>query len=50
MWKMILKVCLLLGVQVYTGVKFMGLKEPEDEMGWHAKLDPEDHEVICRHR
>ena len=23
----------------------MDLREPEDEMGWHASLMPEDHEV-----
>ena len=28
---------------MYTGVKFLDLQEPEDEMGWHAKLVPEDH-------
>ena len=28
-------------MQVYTGVKFLDLCEPEDEMGWHAKLLPE---------
>ena len=32
-------------MQVYTGVKFLELLEPEDEMGWHAKLLPEDHEA-----
>ena len=30
---------------MYTGVKFLDLCEPEDEMGWHAKLLPEDHEA-----
>ena len=24
--------------QVYTGVKFLSLNEPEDDMGWHARL------------
>ena len=27
-----------LSVQVYTGVKFLALNEPEDDMGWHARL------------
>ena len=45
--------------QVYTGVKFLSLNEPEDDMGWHARLQvkititvliiifsqPEDHEA-----
>ena len=25
-------------LQVYTGVKFLSLNEPEDDMGWHARL------------
>ncbi|XP_023323588.1 F-actin-monooxygenase mical1 isoform X2 [Eurytemora carolleeae] len=41
----LLKICCLLGVQVYTGVKFQSLLEPEDEQGWHARLVPEDHEA-----
>ena len=40
-----IQICCILGVQVYTGVKFLDLCEPEDEMGWHAKLLPEDHEA-----
>ena len=39
------QICCILGIQVYTGVKFLDLREPEDEMGWHASLMPEDHEV-----
>ena len=27
-----------LSLQVYTGVKFLALNEPEDDMGWHARL------------
>ena len=34
-----------MGIQVYTGVKFLGLLEPEDEMGWQARLLPADHEA-----
>jgi len=41
----LLKICCMLGVQVYTGVKFLALNEPEDDMGWHARLQPEDHEA-----
>jgi len=41
----LLKICCMLGVQVYTGVKFLSLNEPEDDMGWHARLQPEDHEA-----
>ena len=41
----LLKICCMLGIQVYTGVKFLDLCEPEDDIGWHAKLLPEDHEA-----
>jgi len=41
----LLKICCILGIQVYTGVKFLGLLEPEDEMGWQARLLPADHEA-----
>jgi len=41
----LLKICCILGIQVYTGVKFLDLNEPEDDMGWHARLMPEDHEA-----
>jgi hypothetical protein len=33
----LLQICCLLGVQVYTGVRFLSLLEPEDEQGWHAR-------------
>ena len=32
-----LQICCILGVQVYTGVKFQSLLEPEDDQGWHAR-------------
>merc|ERR1719402_2584 len=41
----LLKVCCMLGVQVYTGVKFLNLKEPECNLGWSPRLMPEDHEA-----
>jgi len=41
----LLKICLMLGIKVYTGVKFLDLNEPEGDLGWHAKLMPEDHEA-----
>ena len=31
--------------QVYTGVKFISLNEPEDDMGWHAKLQVDNNEI-----
>lgn len=39
----LLKVSLLLGVEVHTGVEFQGLIEPSGENGWRAKLKPESH-------
>ncbi|TNM86677.1 hypothetical protein fugu_006907 [Takifugu bimaculatus] len=39
----LLKVALLLGVEVHTGVEFLGLNEPSGENGWMAKLKPETH-------
>ncbi|XP_024147952.1 F-actin-monooxygenase mical1 isoform X2 [Oryzias melastigma] len=39
----LLKVSLLLGVEVHTGVDFQGLIEPSGENGWMAKLQPESH-------
>ncbi|XP_047460908.1 F-actin-monooxygenase mical1 [Mugil cephalus] len=39
----LLKVSLLLGVEVHTGVEFRGLIEPSGENGWMAKLDPPSH-------
>ena len=34
----------MFGIQVYTGVTFMKLLEPNEDIGWHAKIYPEDHE------
>nr|XP_046251717.1 F-actin-monooxygenase mical1 [Scatophagus argus]XP_046251718.1 F-actin-monooxygenase mical1 [Scatophagus argus] len=39
----LLKVSLLLGVEVNTGVEFQGLIEPSGENGWTAKLEPRSH-------
>ncbi|KAJ4934059.1 hypothetical protein JOQ06_006866, partial [Pogonophryne albipinna] len=39
----LLKVSLLLGVEVHTGVEFQGLIEPSGEKGWMAKLQPGSH-------
>ncbi|XP_046896612.1 F-actin-monooxygenase mical1 isoform X1 [Hypomesus transpacificus] len=39
----LLKVALLLGVEVHTGVEFRGLQEPSGNTGWTAKLHPESH-------
>uniref|UniRef100_A0A8C6PXX9 Molecule interacting with CasL protein 1 n=1 Tax=Nothobranchius furzeri TaxID=105023 RepID=A0A8C6PXX9_NOTFU len=39
----LLKVCLLLGVEVHTAVEFQGLKEPSGENGWRAKIEPPSH-------
>ncbi|XP_067449321.1 F-actin-monooxygenase mical1 [Thunnus thynnus] len=39
----LLKVSLLLGVEVYTGVEYQGLIEPTGENGWMAKLKPGSH-------
>ncbi|XP_035500329.2 F-actin-monooxygenase mical1 isoform X1 [Scophthalmus maximus] len=39
----LLKVSLLLGVEVHTGVEFQGLIEPSGENGWMAKLQPASH-------
>ena len=41
----LLKVCLLLGVKIYTGIEFLEILEPNDQIGWHASVDPEDHPV-----
>nr|XP_023649331.1 F-actin-monooxygenase mical1-like isoform X4 [Paramormyrops kingsleyae] len=46
----LLKVALLLGVDIYTGVEFKGLKDPQvNDMGvttgWRAELRPETHPV-----
>ncbi|XP_042266338.1 F-actin-monooxygenase mical1 [Thunnus maccoyii] len=39
----LLKVSLLLGVEVHTGVEYQGLIEPSGENGWMAKLKPGSH-------
>ncbi|KAG5282669.1 hypothetical protein AALO_G00058550 [Alosa alosa] len=39
----LLKVALLLGVEVHTGVEFRGLKEPSGNSGWRAQLSPAGH-------
>uniref|UniRef100_A0A3Q3WQN3 Molecule interacting with CasL protein 1 n=1 Tax=Mola mola TaxID=94237 RepID=A0A3Q3WQN3_MOLML len=39
----LLKVSLLLGVEVHTGVEFQGLIEPSGENGWMAKVQPGSH-------
>ncbi|CAB1440627.1 unnamed protein product [Pleuronectes platessa] len=39
----LLKVSLLLGVEVHTGVEFRGLIEPSGENGWMAELQPAAH-------
>ncbi|XP_013886872.1 F-actin-monooxygenase mical1 isoform X2 [Austrofundulus limnaeus] len=39
----LLKVCLLLGVDVHTEVEFQALIEPTGETGWMAKLQPQSH-------
>ncbi|XP_056589123.1 F-actin-monooxygenase mical1 [Triplophysa dalaica] len=39
----LLKMALLLGVEVHTGVSFQGLIEPSGTMGWRADLSPKSH-------
>ncbi|KAK1898894.1 [F-actin]-monooxygenase mical1 [Dissostichus eleginoides] len=39
----LLKVSLLLGVEVHTGVEFQSLIEPSGDNGWMAKLQPGSH-------
>lgn len=41
----LLKVCLLLGVEVFANVGFEELIEPEEDRGWRAKVTPEDHPI-----
>jgi len=42
----LLKVCLLLGVEIFEGVSFEDLIEPVDiETGWRAKVNPPEHPV-----
>ncbi|CAB1330055.1 unnamed protein product [Coregonus sp. 'balchen'] len=39
----LLKVSLLLGVEVHTGVEFKGFVEPSGATGWMAKMFPDNH-------
>lgn len=39
----LLKVALLLGVEVHTGVEFQGLVEPSGDNGWMAQIKPASH-------
>ncbi|XP_073678850.1 F-actin-monooxygenase mical1 [Garra rufa] len=39
----LLKVALILGVEVHTGVSFEDLQEPSGTTGWRAKLSPASH-------
>ncbi|XP_053704873.1 F-actin-monooxygenase mical1 isoform X4 [Synchiropus splendidus] len=39
----LLKVALLFGVEVHTGVEYLGLVEPTGDKGWMAKLQPASH-------
>lgn len=41
----LLKICLLLGVQVYTDVEFLDVLEPEKGIGWRASVKPDSHPV-----
>ena len=41
----LLKLCLLLGVKIYSGIEFLEILEPNEQIGWHASVDPEDHPV-----
>lgn len=41
----LLKVALLLGVEVHTGVEFQGLMEPSGDNGWMAQIKPASHPV-----
>ena len=41
----LLKICLLLGVQIYTNVEFVDVLEPEKGIGWRASVKPESHQV-----
>ncbi|KAF3860896.1 hypothetical protein F7725_001151 [Dissostichus mawsoni] len=42
----LLKVSLLLGVEVHTGVEFQSLIEPSGDNGWMAKLHPGSHLLL----
>ncbi|XP_059396800.1 F-actin-monooxygenase mical1-like isoform X1 [Carassius carassius] len=39
----LLKLALILGVEVHTGVTFNGLLEPSGSTGWRAQVSPESH-------
>ncbi|XP_033825708.1 F-actin-monooxygenase mical1 [Periophthalmus magnuspinnatus] len=41
----LLKVALLLGVEVHSGVEYQGLVEPTGENGWMAQIKPASHPV-----
>ena len=44
----LLKVALVLGAQVYMGVEFCGLNEPDDDhssSGWRVELKPSNHPI-----
>ena len=44
----LLKVALVLGAQVYKGVSFCDLEEPDDDhenSGWRIAVDPSNHPV-----
>ena len=41
----LLKLCLLLGVKIHYGVEFLEILEPNEEIGWHASVFPEDHPI-----
>uniref|UniRef100_H3CTX6 F-actin monooxygenase n=1 Tax=Tetraodon nigroviridis TaxID=99883 RepID=H3CTX6_TETNG len=51
---MLLKVCLILGVEIHVNVEFTGLAEPPKEpsdvgSGWRAELQPSNHPVSDFH-
>lgn len=33
----------MLGVRFYSGIEFLEIQQPDDQIGWHAKLNPSDH-------
>ena len=41
----LLKICLLLGVQIHTNVEFVDVVEPDKGIGWRASVKPESHQV-----
>ena len=44
----LLKVALVLGAQVYPGVEFAGLEEPDDDhesSGWRIAVNPTNHPI-----